>query len=131
MRRAVIIVPCVMVVIVNDVSLLIAVGRKDIHRRLEVMVDHARLKLKRGQTGNTAGGKAGDRAGLHAGLAAGVLHRCAEVVGNVDHAHVGLGVVGFGFGINRHLRFSFTGTRDNGHTGSYSALPHDGAASDG
>ena len=65
------------------------------------------------------------------GLAAGVLHRCAEVVSNVDHAHVGLGVVGFGFGINRHLRFSFTGTRDNGHTESYSALPHDEAASAG
>lgn len=58
MRRTVVIMPCVMVVIVNDVSLLIAVGRKDIHRRLEVMVDHARLKLKRGQAGNTAGGKA-------------------------------------------------------------------------
>ena len=72
------------------------------------MVDHARLKLKRGQAGNTAGGKAGNRAGLHAGLAASVLHRCAEVVGNVDHAHVGLGVVGFGFGINRHLRSSLS-----------------------
>ena len=131
MRRAVIIVPGIVVVIMNDRTGLIAVGRKDVHRRLEVMVDHARLKLQRGQAGNTAGGKAGDRAGLHAGLAAGVLHRCAEVVGNVDHAHVGLGVVGFGFAINRHLRFSFRDIPDNGHTGSYSALPHDEAASDG
>ena len=108
--------PGIVVVIMNDRTGLIAVGRKDVHRRLEVMVDHARLKLKRGQTGNAAGGKAGDRAGLHAGLAAGVLHRCAEVVSNVDHAHVGLGMVGFGFGINRHLRFSFRGTLSSGRT---------------
>ena len=109
--------PGVVVVVVDHAAGLVRIGREYVHRGLEVVVHHARLKFQRGQARDAAGREPGDNARLHACIAARIVHRRAEIVRDVDHAHVGLGAVGFGFGINCHCDFSpFTGTPDSART---------------
>ena len=96
--------PGVMVLIVDHPALFVPVRGKHIQRSLQVMPHQSRLKFQRGQRRHAAGGKTGDRTVPDILLPGCLLHRMTEILCDVDHAHVGLGVVGLCFRINGHCR---------------------------
>ena len=64
MRRTVVVVPRIVMPVVDHPPVFVGIRRENVHRCLEVVVDHPRLEFQRGQPRHPASGKARDNAGL-------------------------------------------------------------------